>query len=106
MNMHFFYQAEDGIRDGHVTGVQTSALPICFTIKWRNRKNVLKVLLMQMMKHQKNPGKKKLTLNPNRLVNSKRKPGKRSEERRVGKEGSKRRGRMSREEREMDKEHM
>src|SRR5207253_6320760 len=29
----FFFQAEDGIRDGHVTGVQTCALPIfgkCF----------------------------------------------------------------------------
>src|SRR5437870_11072150 len=24
----FFYQAKDGIRDGHVTGVQTCALPI------------------------------------------------------------------------------
>src|SRR5690625_7975346 len=24
-----FFQAEDGIRDGHVTGVQTCALPIC-----------------------------------------------------------------------------
>src|SRR5439155_11470331 len=27
----FFFQAEDGIRDGHVTGVQTCALPIFFT---------------------------------------------------------------------------
>src|SRR5690625_6468881 len=27
----FFFQAEDGIRDGHVTGVQTCALPI-----WEN----------------------------------------------------------------------
>src|SRR5207253_4789124 len=27
----FFFQAEDGIRDGHVTGVQTCALPICTT---------------------------------------------------------------------------
>src|SRR5207253_6119166 len=27
---YFFFQAEDGIRDGHVTGVQTCALPICF----------------------------------------------------------------------------
>src|SRR5690606_40752190 len=27
----FFFQAEDGIRDFHVTGVQTCALPICFT---------------------------------------------------------------------------
>src|SRR5690625_6882894 len=26
--MLFFFQAEDGIRDGHVTGVQTCALPI------------------------------------------------------------------------------
>src|SRR5207253_6290230 len=28
-NCDFFFQAEDGIRDGHVTGVQTCALPIC-----------------------------------------------------------------------------
>src|SRR5690625_2376428 len=27
----FFFQAEDGIRDGHVTGVQTCALPISIT---------------------------------------------------------------------------
>src|SRR6266702_8973093 len=30
----FFFQAEDGIRDGHVTGVQTCALPISL---WRPR---------------------------------------------------------------------
>src|SRR5215208_205640 len=29
MILFFFFQAEDGIRDGHVTGVQTCALPIC-----------------------------------------------------------------------------
>src|SRR5258708_38314128 len=28
--MFFFFQAEDGIRDDLVTGVQTCALPICF----------------------------------------------------------------------------
>src|SRR5690625_7594078 len=28
MILRFFFQAEDGIRDGHVTGVQTCALPI------------------------------------------------------------------------------
>src|SRR5690625_1549585 len=28
----FFFQAEDGIRDGHVTGVQTCALPISIPI--------------------------------------------------------------------------
>src|SRR6266508_5253433 len=31
----FFFQAEDGIRDGHVTGVQTCALPI--SERWRTR---------------------------------------------------------------------
>src|SRR5437764_7840500 len=29
MQMFFFFQAEDGIRDTSVTGVQTCALPIC-----------------------------------------------------------------------------
>src|SRR5439155_14904592 len=28
LHVFFFFQAEDGIRDGHVTGVQTCALPI------------------------------------------------------------------------------
>src|SRR5690625_1695587 len=28
IHLLFFFQAEDGIRDGHVTGVQTCALPI------------------------------------------------------------------------------
>src|SRR5260370_30104258 len=28
----FFFQAEDGIRDSSVTGVQTCALPICFDL--------------------------------------------------------------------------
>src|SRR5690625_4175443 len=28
MHFHFFFPAEDGIRGGHVTGVQTCALPI------------------------------------------------------------------------------
>src|SRR5437870_6001219 len=43
VSLIFFFQAEDGIRDGHVTGVQTCALPISFarecgltTIKLKN----------------------------------------------------------------------
>src|SRR5690349_24499961 len=28
----FFFQAEDGIRDLYVTGVQTCALPICYMV--------------------------------------------------------------------------
>src|SRR5438093_13614529 len=31
----FFFQAEDGIRDWSVTGVQTCALPIAFHLPWR-----------------------------------------------------------------------
>src|SRR5690625_4556324 len=43
---YFFFQAEDGIRDGHVTGVQTCALPhtailgICRTKIWCRRKKL------------------------------------------------------------------
>src|SRR5207253_4730494 len=33
----FFFQAEDGIRDGHVNGVQTCALPIYPRIPWTRR---------------------------------------------------------------------
>src|SRR5439155_5669801 len=32
-----FFQAEDGIRDGHVTGVQTCALPISVVDRMRAR---------------------------------------------------------------------
>src|SRR5690625_6063527 len=34
--LFFFFQAEDGIRDGHVTGVQTCALPICTKTELKN----------------------------------------------------------------------
>src|SRR5699024_12046609 len=33
----FFYQAEDGIRDRNVTGVQTCALPIYFLVSWQSQ---------------------------------------------------------------------
>src|SRR5690625_8023541 len=33
LSCDFFFQAEDGIRDGHVTGVQTCALPISNTTR-------------------------------------------------------------------------
>src|SRR6266581_9481931 len=40
----FFFQAEDGIRDGRVTGVQTCALPIC---EIRQRRLVKEALRMR-----------------------------------------------------------
>src|SRR5439155_18707229 len=40
----FFFQAEDRIRDGHVTGVQTCALPICGgSIAWIDAGRSLRV---------------------------------------------------------------
>src|SRR5207253_8446131 len=38
--MFFFFQAEDGIRDGHVTGVQTCALPIYLMSQGENSSEV------------------------------------------------------------------
>src|SRR5437868_10114333 len=64
----FFFQAEDGIRDRNVTGVQTCALPIC------NGKNVNQGGWCE-------PGSPSAT-NPQQTRNW----GPRSEERRVGKE--------------------
>src|SRR5690606_39768234 len=36
---YFFFQEEDGIRDFHVTGVQTCALPICRSGRRRPGRN-------------------------------------------------------------------
>src|SRR6266498_4706950 len=40
MGFFFFFQAEDGIRDADVTGVQTCALPIC---TWYERKQLYRM---------------------------------------------------------------
>src|SRR5260370_20946733 len=88
--VYFFFQAEDGIRDSSVTGVQTCALPISARSffshlkKWRTRKE----------KHEARParyGKKKKPFSerppvPTRSWNRSVPLYARSEERRVGKE--------------------
>src|SRR5260370_19643766 len=75
-SIFFFFQAEDGIRDSSVTGVQTCALPICHELGEQRREAALMrpglpardgLLALQL-------------LEPAQLV------GQRSEERRVGKE--------------------
>src|SRR5207253_8333980 len=93
----FFFQAEDGIRDGHVTGVQTCALPILngedkTTGKCRTAADA------------ENPNfraeasvRKTLEADPNaRILANSEDPfaryGERSEERRVGKECRRGRG--------------
>src|SRR5690625_7488298 len=71
----FFFQAEDGIRDGHVTGVQTCALPISPPTPPRPQ----------------NPPTPPRTRTPRPPTRPTRPTG-RSEERRVGKESRSRRG--------------
>src|SRR5690348_17687405 len=67
----FFFQAEDGIRDGRVTGVQTCALPI-----YSKRSNT----------HLRAAGKCCSALNPGERAAYTFARTRRSEERRVGKE--------------------
>src|SRR5256885_10044045 len=69
----FFFQAEDGIRDYKVTGVQTCALPIC---------------LRETAQHQPVPGCQDLLVTPRlyALFAHLEELQPRSEERRVGKE--------------------
>src|SRR5207253_8320582 len=74
----FFFQAEDGIRDGHVTGVQTCALPISSTSATPTgiSRSVLR-------SYSAKPGYRSFWISQMRVRSS---PAARSEERRVGKE--------------------
>src|SRR5439155_9856141 len=71
IRVHFFFQAEDGIRDGHVTGVQTCALPI---------------LPPPRRRRARSPGGRRSGRSSRAAAAGTRSPGWRSEERRVGKE--------------------
>src|SRR5439155_18386602 len=76
----FFFQAEDGIRDGHVTGVQTCALPIWRTSSTspRGRRRC----------SPRPPWRRRRASAARRAASGGRRgcSGRRSEERRVGKE--------------------
>src|SRR5207302_7674877 len=87
----FFFQAEDGIRDFHVTGVQTCALPICCVGPPVRQHEKMISCWITCSRERAVPmvGRSTTTFAPpmittSRLVNSG--PGMRSEERRVGKE--------------------
>src|SRR2546422_6407913 len=86
----FFFQAEDGIRDVAVTGVQTCALPICFIPKTKPFLSKGKISLAHAAKSSRLPwieqqntvehhdeGAQRIAVGGNQH---------RSEERRVGKE--------------------
>src|SRR5690606_40128112 len=98
--LSFYFQAEDGIRDFHVTGVQTCALPIFWTrINNRLTSNVMQTLStdnqgfnsVYMMLDSGARGSKEQIRQLCGMRGLMAKPQKRSEERRVGKEGRYRR---------------
>src|SRR5690625_7186232 len=73
----FFFQAEDGIRDGHVTGVQTCALPILLFLALKKLQKQTDIhLAFQCCEH----------LNRALVIERDTLQQYRSEERRVGKE--------------------
>src|SRR5207244_4622004 len=84
----FFFQAEDGIRDDLVTGVQTCALPICMAAPIVP---IGEELAIGRMFHLDDPSRRRRSRDIAVSFSSRRLPGllcrRRSEERRVGKEG-------------------
>src|SRR5207245_6386459 len=77
----FFFQAEDGIRDATVTGVQTCALPICRDHgRLRSRSETPMISAMTVSGR----GSAKAATRSTSVAPSRR--SRRSEERRVGKE--------------------
>src|SRR3989441_1458801 len=83
----FFFQAEDGIRDKLVTGVQTCALPICESINPTSRTNpaIVTRSLGVFFFRRGSPSSNSRFKTP-AIRRIKRKLTPRSEERRVGKE--------------------
>src|SRR5690606_39589737 len=84
----FFFQAEDGIRDFHVTGVQTCALPIsnqgdAWVYMLDRLRNYNDRILSHEEEHLSEP---KLKGSLTRPLSFEELPEERSEERRVGKE--------------------
>src|SRR2546426_8396618 len=78
----FFFQAEDGIRDYKVTGVQTCALPILFVTH-----DVREALLVASRIAVLKQGTLETLTTPSELLSAKgEEVRERSEERRVGKE--------------------
>src|SRR5205823_11055900 len=97
----FFFQAEDGIRDKLVTGVQTCALPISFRTTTLKEQCICRTNSRE--KSRSSPGRPKGSAHPSRCtwrpkgrrwssITARASPARRSEERRVGKEWRRRGG--------------
>src|SRR5690606_40315344 len=93
--LYFFFQAEDGIRDFHVTGVQTCALPISLMVLKEKFPNYEFSLIMGMdnlknfhkwKNHEQILKQCSVLVYPRPGFDAGRWENHRSEERRVGKE--------------------
>src|SRR5256885_10424045 len=86
----FFFQAEDGIRDYKVTGVQTCALPICpwprSFITCNLRTTELRSTVWESQRRPSATVNTALSCSPSAYSPSRNVVASRSEERRVGKE--------------------
>src|SRR5690606_40838512 len=92
--LSFFFQAEDGIRDFHVTGVQTCALPISLNMVYNRVHDQVDKLSKQRQQsafeqlgvnaEQQTALLEPILLEKNNIADKRED---RSEERRVGKEG-------------------
>src|SRR5439155_4269068 len=87
----FFFQAEDGIRDGHVTGVQTCALPISDSRRHGSSRRATACWCFRdpTARRARRPSPSacsRASPPPTAPAPSPRSPRRRSEERRVGKE--------------------
>src|SRR4051794_41525406 len=89
MYLFFFFQAEDGIRDGRVTGVQTCALPISRLYVGSLRRTAV-VSSVVGIAQRSQPLTTRNSASPTRTrrqpSSAQGTPPARSEERRVGKE--------------------
>src|SRR5699024_11388574 len=85
-SMFFFFQAEDGIRDRNVTGVQTCALPIFFSSKAPSAR-LLSCLRSPYRRRSSMSRRSRRTEHSSLPILRAARPRRRSEERRVGKEG-------------------
>src|SRR5690606_40184690 len=87
LNSFFFFQAEDGIRDFHVTGVQTCALPILLAEK--DRRVALNGRGWYQLDRIDGEEKLEMLTDPqvNAMLHLRRSWVLRSEERRAGEEG-------------------
>src|SRR2546430_3907343 len=86
--LFFFFQAEDGIRDLTVTGVQTCALPISILAENVRLKSLCDKLEVECITadHWAKGGEGAIELAETVVKTIETKPSQRSEERRVGKE--------------------